>query len=159
MHVLCLPDLRLRTPYTVLPKPNAIDQWLSSTNINSYVNLGDLPSDQVLCTIQLVTSTVCYLRDSCSSLSDNLCRKRPAAFVNIASSFMLRYQTPLGSMSLTSAALLPLWGVTMGISQIQMPPNGPALLLAFLLISDNLPTLSQMSLPKLPSGLRMQIPC
>jgi hypothetical protein len=62
MHILCLPDLCLRTPYTVLPRPNVIDQWLRKSNMNSYGNKGDIPSDQVLCTVQLVTSTVRHLR-------------------------------------------------------------------------------------------------
>jgi hypothetical protein len=60
ISVLRLPDLRLRTSYTVLPLPNAIDTWLSASSITicedcfgSTVHLGDLPSDQVICTVQL----------------------------------------------------------------------------------------------------------
>src|ERR1700691_591790 len=36
---LHLPDLRLRKPYTVLPRPNAIDKWLSSNYITSPGNV------------------------------------------------------------------------------------------------------------------------
>ena len=71
MHILTLPDLRLRTPYTMLPQPNAIDQWLSKTHINSYTNMGDLPSDHVLCTVQLVTFMVRYWLDKCDAPPDN----------------------------------------------------------------------------------------
>ena len=58
MNILCLPDLRLRNPYTILPQPNAIDQWLSGNNINSHSNMGDIPSDHVLCMVQLVRTPV-----------------------------------------------------------------------------------------------------
>lgn len=58
MKILRLPDLRLRKPYTVLPHPNAIDQWLSGNNINSYGSMGDIQSDHVSCMVQLVITPV-----------------------------------------------------------------------------------------------------
>ena len=59
--ILHLPDLRLRSSYTVLPLPNAVDTWLSNSPVKicgdclgpTFVQLGDLPSDQVVCTVQL----------------------------------------------------------------------------------------------------------
>ena len=71
--ILRLPDLRLRSSYTVLPFPNAIDTWLGSNPVKIcknylgpvFVHLGDLPSDQVVCTVQLhaakVSSLTCLL--------------------------------------------------------------------------------------------------
>ena len=60
-QILRLPDLPLRPhPYTILPLPNAIDQWLLANNVdtvnnvfNHSLNVGDIPSDHVLCTLQL----------------------------------------------------------------------------------------------------------
>jgi hypothetical protein len=60
-QILRLPDLRLRSSYTVLPLPNAVDTWLSSSPIETCetcygptnIYLGDLPSNQVVCTVQL----------------------------------------------------------------------------------------------------------
>jgi hypothetical protein len=76
--ILDLPDLRLRTPYTVLPRPNAIDKWLSGNYVTSpgnvfalgYRYMGDLLSDQVLCTLQLSTTVVRYFVHSIYALSD-----------------------------------------------------------------------------------------
>jgi len=67
-EILQLPDLRLRKPYTILPRPNAIDQWLLANHIdfmndifnNPYWYMGDIPSDQVLCTLQLSAIKVKY---------------------------------------------------------------------------------------------------
>jgi hypothetical protein len=61
MHVLRLPDLRLRNPYTLLPQPNAIDEWLGGNNIDSFASMGDIPSDHVLCTVQIVTTPVGFI--------------------------------------------------------------------------------------------------
>lgn len=63
MHILRLPDLRLRSPYTILPLPNAVDTWLRDSGVDMWkkpVHLGDLPSDQVVCTVQLSTSEVSF---------------------------------------------------------------------------------------------------
>jgi len=65
---LRLPDLRLRKPYTILPRPNAIDQWLLANDVDTANNIcncsstrmGDVPSDQVSCTLQLSTKMVKY---------------------------------------------------------------------------------------------------
>ena len=58
MRILCLPDLHFCKPYTMLPQPNAIDQWLSRNNINSYGSMGDIWSDHVSCMVQLVITPV-----------------------------------------------------------------------------------------------------
>ena len=68
-NILQLPDLRLRKPYTVLPQPNAIDNWLTSNHVTSnenvfnpgYQYMGDILSDQVQCTLQLNASVVSHL--------------------------------------------------------------------------------------------------
>jgi hypothetical protein len=73
-NILQLPDLRLRKPYTVLPQPNAIDNWLTSNYVTSNGNvfnpghqyMGDILSDQVQCTLQLNASVV-----SCSCTHSN----------------------------------------------------------------------------------------
>ena len=65
-QILRLPDLRPRRPYMILPRPNAIDQWLLANHIDIVNNvfnhpcwhLGDIPSDQVLCTLQLSATRV-----------------------------------------------------------------------------------------------------
>ena len=57
--ILRLPDVRVQTPYTILPRPNAIDQWLLANHIDNTNNefnrpyMGDIPSDHVSCTLQL----------------------------------------------------------------------------------------------------------
>jgi hypothetical protein len=68
MPILRLPDLRLRLPYTVLPLPNAVDTWLRDSGVDMWkkaVHLGDLLSDQVICTVQLYTSEVSFLLSIC----------------------------------------------------------------------------------------------
>jgi hypothetical protein len=64
--ILRLPDVRVQTPYTKLPRPNAIDQWLLANDFDpsndvcnhSYAQMGDVPSDQVSCTLQLSAKIV-----------------------------------------------------------------------------------------------------
>jgi len=62
-HYLRLPQT-VRTAihqYTVLPRPNIIDQWIrhnradawSNGLVHGYLFLSDTPQDQVLCTLQL----------------------------------------------------------------------------------------------------------
>ena len=66
--ILRLPDLHLRSPYTILPSPNAIDQWLLANHVDTVNNefnhpywyMGDIPSDHVLCTLQLSVIKVRY---------------------------------------------------------------------------------------------------
>jgi hypothetical protein len=58
----------------VLPRPNAIDTWLSSSPVKfsmtrrgpTNVHLGDLPSDQVECTVQLHAAEESFL--GCSGI-------------------------------------------------------------------------------------------
>ena len=66
ISILILPDMRIQTPYYKLPLPNAIDQWLLTNNVDTVNNvfpppnhhMGDLPSDYVLCTLQIGTTIV-----------------------------------------------------------------------------------------------------
>ena len=52
----------------ILPRPNAIDQWLLANHIDvsngvsehSHSHMGDVPSDQVSCTLQLTAAIVNY---------------------------------------------------------------------------------------------------
>ena len=58
--VLRLPDLRLRSSYTLLPFPNAVDTWISGSPAKICADclgptigyLGDVPSNQVVTTVQ-----------------------------------------------------------------------------------------------------------
>lgn len=53
----------------VLPLPEAVDEWLDGDyftlfkdNVHpAYFQMGDVPSDQVLCTVQLSTTKVLFL--------------------------------------------------------------------------------------------------
>lgn len=73
-QTLRLPDIRLRTPYMILPRPNAIDQWLLANHIDTLNNvldhsrshMEDVPSDQVSCTLQLTAVLVNYYFEVCS---------------------------------------------------------------------------------------------
>lgn len=73
-QILRLPDLRLRTPYHILPRPNAIDQWFLANRIDisnkvfnqSHSYMGDVPSDQMSCTLQLSAIIVNYYLEVCS---------------------------------------------------------------------------------------------
>ena len=69
-YYLQLPQIIRNTclPYTVLPRPNVIDKWILSnqgdawTNnlLHGYLFLSDTPNDQVLCTLQLSVTLVCF---------------------------------------------------------------------------------------------------
>jgi len=58
--VLRLPNLRLRSSYTLLLFPNAVDTWISSSPVKICADclgptigyLGDVPSNQVVATVQ-----------------------------------------------------------------------------------------------------------
>jgi hypothetical protein len=79
-QILKLPDLSLwaQLPYTLLPLPNVIDQWLLTNHIDTahsnnipnrlYSCMGDLLSDQVLCTLQLSAVEVGYYPLVCSMI-------------------------------------------------------------------------------------------
>lgn len=67
-YYLRLPCPRLTWPYTVLPLPNKIDAWIqhnyydSLTNVllPGYLDISDVPMDQVMCTILLNVTVVSY---------------------------------------------------------------------------------------------------
>lgn len=73
-QILRLPEVQLRTPYIILPPPNAIDQWLLANHIDvlnnvfehSHSHMGDVPSDQVSCTLQLSAAIVNYYLEASS---------------------------------------------------------------------------------------------
>ena len=63
-HYLQLPLPRLKHPFTVLPRLNAIDIWLDrncddayqGVLILGYLHISDVPREQVLCTVRLTTA-------------------------------------------------------------------------------------------------------
>jgi hypothetical protein len=67
-HYLRLPRTTISSsrPYTVLPRPNIIDQWIrhnrgdawSNSLVPGHLFLSDTPQDQVLCTLQLSVTLV-----------------------------------------------------------------------------------------------------
>ena len=64
---LHLPRVLSVHPFTKLPQPNAIDDWLDTNytdNIPGYMHLGDLLSSELMCILQLQTQTVRVLLNS-----------------------------------------------------------------------------------------------
>jgi hypothetical protein len=67
-HYLQLPLPCLKRPFTVLPRPNAIDIWLDwncddayqGVLILGYLHISDVPREQVLCTVHLATTEVIF---------------------------------------------------------------------------------------------------
>jgi hypothetical protein len=80
-HYLYLPQPCTNQPYTVLPRPNAVDNWIyqnkedAHTNVlvPGYLHLSDTPSDQVLCTVQISEVKVRILLLIMATLLTRIC--------------------------------------------------------------------------------------
>ena len=65
---LNLPCVLSTAPFTKLPWPNAIDDWLAMNYMDNihdfyspgYMHLGDLLHDEMMCILQLHTQMVCF---------------------------------------------------------------------------------------------------
>lgn len=61
--ILLIPNHRLSSPYTILPEPNVIDEFLQLSGINAHSTeptgiLGPLRMNDVKCVVQLIINLV-----------------------------------------------------------------------------------------------------
>ena len=167
-NILQLPDLRLRKPYTVLPQPNAIDNWLTRNHVTSNGNvfnpghqyMGDILSDQVQCTLQLNASVVSR---SCTHSNHGFLKSssRYNAMIflrtlsDTVSCYMLRYPRHRALILHISVAQLSRWVATTVIHQTLTHQTGLPCHLVYHLNSGSLALLWPMSSRNLLSGRKI----